>query len=269
MNIPPIGFLGAGQMATALAKGFVDAGLVDPKRVLAADVYDMARRNFAQQTKAMVTEDNMAVVEKSAVIFLAVKPQVLAGVLDEIAPKITGNHLIVSIAAGVPLAKISARLGGKGRLIRIMPNTPCLVAQGAMAYCMGEKTTANDGLIIQTLLQTIGTVHQVPEHLLDAVTGLSGSGPAFIYMIIEALSDGGVREGLPRPIATSLAAQCVLGSAAMVLKTGEHPGVLKDRVCSPAGTTIEGVAALERCGVRNAFIQAVHAAAERSKELGK
>lgn len=268
MNIPPIGFLGAGQMATALAKGFIDSGLVDPKRIIASDTYDLARRNFSQQTKAATSENNEEVVQKSTVIFLAVKPQALDAVLKDVAKSITGNHLIVSICAGVPLSTISSKLEGKGRLIRVMPNTPCLIGQGAMAYSMGAKTTANDGLLIQTLLQTIGLVYQLPETSLDAVTGLSGSGPAFIYMMIEALADGGVREGLPRPIATALAAQCVAGSAAMVLKTGEHPGLLKDRVCSPAGTTIEGVAVLEREGMRNAFIQAVHAATVRSRELG-
>ena len=268
MNVPPIGFIGAGQMATALAKGFIGSGLVDPKKVVASDSYDMARRSFTQQTKAEAKERNADVVNQSTIIILAVKPQVLPGVLTEIEPLITGNHLIVSICAGVPLSAISAGLNGKGRLIRVMPNTPCLVGQGAMAYSMGQNTTTNDGLLIQTLLQTIGLVYQVPEKSLDAVTGLSGSGPAFVYMVIEAMADGGVREGLPRPIATALAAQCVLGSASMVLKTGEHPGLLKDKVCSPAGTTIEGVAALERNGVRNAFIQAVHAATVRSQELG-
>lgn len=269
MSIPPIGFLGSGQMATALAKGFVGSGLIEAKRVLAADVYDQARRNFTQQTGVAAVEDNLTVVEKSTILVLAVKPQVLMGVLDQIAPKVTNNHLIVSIVAGVPLDKISARLGGKGRLVRVMPNTPCLVGQGAMAYAMGERTTTNDAALVQQALQTVGIANQVPEHLLDAVTGLSGSGPAFIYMIIEALADGGVREGLPRPIAQSLAAQCVKGSAEMVLRTGEHPGLLKDRVCSPAGTTIAGVAALENAGLRNALIQAVHAATERSRELGK
>jgi pyrroline-5-carboxylate reductase len=202
------------------------------------------------------------------VIILAVKPQQMAAVLSELRPAIKPHHLLISIAAGVRIATLSKGLGENVRIVRVMPNTPCLVGQSASGYCLGPAATAADGVLVGQLLGAVGRAFAVDEKLLDAVTGLSGSGPAFVYTVIEALSDGGVRMGLPRDVALSLAAQTVLGSAEMVLQTGEHPAVLKDRVTSPGGTTIAGLQALETGGLRAALMAAVEAATRRSIELG-
>jgi pyrroline-5-carboxylate reductase len=198
----------------------------------------------------------------------------MPAVLAELRSVVTSKHLIVSIAAGLRLSKIAEGLADAGRkealrLVRVMPNTPCLVGQSASGFCAGPHATAQDLQLVEQLLGAVGKAFQVEEKMLDAVTGLSGSGPAFVYVMIEALSDGGVRMGLPRNVASALAAQTVLGAAAMVLSTGEHPAVLKDRVASPGGTTIAGLQALESGGVRGALIAAVEAATKRSQELGQ
>ncbi len=263
-----LGFLGAGKMAAALARGWIDAGLADPGRVLASDPVPGAREAFAAVTGARVTADNREVVASSDVLWLAVKPQSMAALLAEIRPAVTVGQLIISIAAGVSLKALADGLGPDRRLIRVMPNTPCLVGASAAGYAAGERATSDDITLVERLLNAVGRAFRLPEHLLDAVTGLSGSGPAFVYVIIEALSDGGVRVGLPRDVATVLAAQTVLGSAKMVLDTGSHPGVLKDQVTSPGGTTIAGLHALERGGLRAALIDAVEAATRRATELG-
>ncbi len=260
--------IGAGQMATALGQGFIKAGLVGAEHLLAADPDEAARERFAGATGGRTTEDNAQVAQQSDVIFLAVKPQQIAGVVGRLRGKITAQQLVVSIAAGVRLAALAEGLGGNVRLVRVMPNTPCLVGQGACGFCLGEKATAEDGRLVEQLLGAVGVAYQLEEKLLDAVTGLSGSGPAFVYVIIEALSDGGVRMGLPRKVATALAAQTVRGAAEMVAATGEHTGVLKDRVASPGGTTIAGLQALESGGLRAALMAAVEAATRRSIELG-
>ncbi|MBN2291567.1 MAG: pyrroline-5-carboxylate reductase [Pirellulales bacterium] len=263
-----IGFIGAGQMATALAKGFVAAGLVGSENLLAADTSSDALANFSTATGAKPCGGNRQLAEMADVVFLAVKPQNLSEVLPEIAG-VLSDTLVISIAAGVKLGTLAAGLGEDVRLVRVMPNTPCLVGQGASGYCLGEKATPDDGLLAKQLLEASGVAYEVPEKLLDAVTGLSGSGPAFVYIMIEALSDGGVRMGLPRQIASSLAAQTVRGAAEVFIQTGQHPGQLKDNVTSPGGTTIAGIHALESGGIRAALITAVQAATERSIELGK
>ncbi|MHC4179076.1 MAG: pyrroline-5-carboxylate reductase [Planctomycetota bacterium] len=263
-----IGLIGAGQMATALGQGFVKAGFVAAENLLAADPDPDAMKRFAQATGGRTTKGNPKVAQGSDVVFLAVKPQKMAEVLADLRGKITARQLVVSIAAGVRLAELAEGLGGNVRLVRVMPNTPCLVGQGACGYCLGEKATAEDARLVEELLGAVGTAYQLDEKLLDAVTGLSGSGPAFVYVIIEALSDGGVRMGLPRNVATALAAQTVRGAAEMVAATGEHTGVLKDRVASPGGTTIAGLQALESGGLRAALMAAVEAATRRSIELG-
>jgi pyrroline-5-carboxylate reductase len=263
-----IGFIGAGQMATALARGFLKAGLATPDRVSAADVDEVARQKFAEATGAQAVVDAAAVVRQSDVIFLAVKPQHIAAVAEKLHGKI-GGKLLVSIAAGVCLASLAERFGPDVRIIRVMPNTPCLIGQGVCAFSLGKHATPEDGALVGRLLGSLGSAWPVEEKLLDAVTGLSGSGPAFVYIMIEALSDAGVRVGLPRAMATAMAAQTVRGSADMVLTTGEHPAVLKDRVTSPGGTTIAGVQAMEQGGVRAALMAAVEAATKRSEELGR
>ena len=263
-----IGFIGAGQMATALGQGWVNAKLVASTGLRAADPTGEARKQFGKATGAKTTADNRQVVDESDVIFLAVKPQKMAEILAEIRSRITPDKLVVSIAAGVRLSTLGEGLGDNVRLVRVMPNAPCLVGRGACGFCLGKAATTDDGQLVHQLLAAVGIAVEVEEKLLDAVTGLSGSGPAFVYVAIEALSDGGVRAGLPRSAANALAVQTVLGAAEMVLATGEHPGVLKDRVTSPGGTTIAGLAALESGGLRAALLDAVDAAARRSEELG-
>jgi pyrroline-5-carboxylate reductase len=264
-----IGFLGAGKMATALARGWLAAQLVTPEYVLAADPLPQARDAYQQATGLHCVADNRQVVAGSDVLILAVKPQNLAPVLSEIRATIAPRHLIVSIVAGATLRQLADGLGQDRRLIRVMPNTPCLLGASASGYAPGQTATAEDVDLVGRLLGAVGRAFRLPEKLLDAVTGLSGSGPAFVYVMIEALSDGGVKMGLPRDVATALAAQTVLGSARMVLETGLHTGELKDMVASPGGTTIAGLHALERAGVRAALMDAVEAATRRATELGK
>jgi pyrroline-5-carboxylate reductase len=263
-----VGFLGAGRMATALAGSWVKGGLIRADRCRASDPIPQAREAFAAQTGCLTTADNRAVAAGSDLLILAVKPQVMASLMHEIRGELR-SPLVVSIAAGITLRQLGEGLGSSCRLIRVMPNTPCLVGASASGYSLGEKATQEDVAVVDRLLNAVGRAFRLPEHLLDAVTGLSGSGPAFVYLIIEALSDGGVRVGLPRDVSTVLAAQTVLGAARMVLETGDHPGALKDMVASPGGTTIAGLHALERAGVRGAFMDAVEAATRRSIELGQ
>ncbi|MEY4613549.1 MAG: Pyrroline-5-carboxylate reductase [Planctomycetota bacterium] len=263
-----IGFLGAGKMATALAVGWKDAGLANPLDCLATDVSTVAQEAFTKASGIKTASASNAVLSKCKTIILAVKPQAMPGLLAEIKPLVTADHLIISIAAGITLETLEKGLG-TNRLVRVMPNTPALVMESATAFACGSGTKPEDKELTSKLFEAIGKAFHVPEGHLDAVTGLSGSGPAFIYLVIEALSDGGVKAGLPREMSTSLAAQMVLGSAKMVLETGLHPGQLKDMVASPGGTTIAGIHALEQKGVRGAFIDAVVAATQRSRELGK
>jgi pyrroline-5-carboxylate reductase len=264
-----IGFLGAGKMALALAKGFVTAKIVLPKQIIASDVMEPARTAFGKEVGGSVTDSNIEVLRFASVLILAVKPDQFGGLLAEIKPAFTEKDLLISIAAGVTLAKLEGALPLRARVIRVMPNTPALVGAGAAGYALGSHASGEDGELAQKLLGAVGIAFAVKESLLDAVTGLSGSGPAYVFQIIEALSDGGVAAGLPRPIATQLAAQTLLGGAKMVLETGLHPGALKDMVTSPGGTTIEGLHEMEKGKVRAALMNAVRAATEKSKKLGQ
>ncbi len=254
-------------MATALIKGMLRSGLAPIEALCASDPLREAREVLASETGVAVFDANRPVAERSDVLVLAVKPQHMQQALDELRAALTSNHLIVSVAAGVTIVSIRERLGGDARVVRVMPNTPALIGEGASAYALGPRVGPEDDGVVRAFLSSVGVAVSVPEPLLDAVTGLSGSGPAFVYVIIEALSDGGVRAGLPRDVATLLAAQTVAGAARMVRETGLHPGVLKDQVASPGGTTIAGLHALERGGVRGALIDAVLAATKRSIEL--
>ena len=264
-----IGFLGAGKMAGALAKGFLNGGLLTPDQLIASDVYEGARTHFTQDAGARATAANLEVVAASDVLFLAVKPDQVAGVLAEIRPGFQPRHLLISIAAGITLARLEAALPEGARVIRVMPNTPALVGASATGFAPGKAATPADAALAQRLFGAVGLAFQLKEALLDAVTGLSGSGPAYAFLMIEALSDGGVAAGLPRDAATRLAAQTLLGAARMVLETGQHPGALKDMVTSPGGTTIEGLHELEKGGVRAALINAVRAASDKSRKLGQ
>lgn len=264
-----VGFLGAGRMASALARGFIRAGLVSAKQVLASDPNPAARAAFEKDCGAATTAANSEVATFARVLVLAVKPDQADAVLGGIRGQFGKEHLLISIAAGVPLARLEAGLGRNPRVIRVMPNTPALVGASASGYALGKFARPEDADLAQKLLSSVGVAFALKESLLDAVTGLSGSGPAYGYLVIEGLSDGGVAAGLPREVATRLAAQTMLGAARMVLETGLHPGALKDMVTSPGGTTIEGVHELERGGVRAALINAVRAATDKSRRLGQ
>jgi pyrroline-5-carboxylate reductase len=235
----------------------------------ASDPVSAAREHFTKATGAPAGLDNLHVVNHCSILVLAVKPQNMADLLREIKPALHARHLVISIAAGITLKQMADELGASVRLIRVMPNTPCLVGASASAFAASASATNADVQLTERLLGKVGRAVQVPEKLLDAVTGLSGSGPAFVAVVIEALADGGVRMGLPRDLALMLATQTVLGSAKLLLETGLHPAQLKDMVASPAGTTIAGLHELERGGVRAALMDAVEAATKRSIELGK
>lgn len=264
-----IGFIGAGQMASAMASGFAAADeSIAPTAICFFDPAEASQQRFCERVRgARVLETPESVIAESDILFLAVKPQIMPLVLSQIADAIDDSVLVVSIAAGVSLSTISEALGTT-RIIRVMPNTPCLVGMSAAVYSPAEGVTKEDGDVLGKLLSSTGIAYQLAESYLDAVTGLSGSGPAYIYNIIEALSDGGVAMGLPRDVATCLAAQTVKGAAEMVLETGLHPGILKDQVTSPGGTTIAGLRAMKERGVSDAMMAAVEAATKRSRELG-
>jgi pyrroline-5-carboxylate reductase len=264
-----IGFLGGGKMAAALAKGVAAAGLVKAANILASDPVPAALTAFAAQMGGKTTGSNVEVVKFARVLVLAVKPGNVAELLEEIRPFFTPGHLLISIAAGMTIARLEGGLGQGARVIRVMPNTPALVGASATAYALGKAATAADAALAHKIFSAVGLAFPLKEAMLDAVTGLSGSGPAYAYLMIEALSDGGVAAGLPREVATKLAAQTLLGSAKMVLETGLHPAVLKDMVTSPGGTTVEGLHELEKGSVRGILISAVRAATEKSRKLGQ
>lgn len=268
-NETQFGFIGTGRMATALARGLISAGFTSAENVVGSDISQEARERFQTQSGAQALASNAEVFGRADVVVLAVKPQQIDAVLGDMKHCCQPKHLVVSIAAGVPLRRLADALGDECRIVRVMPNTPCLLGCGASAFSIGGDANEDDARLVEGMLATVGIAVQLPEAMLDAVTGLSGSGPAFVYQVVEALSDGGVRMGLPRDVATRLAAQTVLGAARMVLETGEHPGALKDAVASPGGTTIAGLHALERGRLRSCLIDAVQAATLRSQELGQ
>lgn len=264
-----IGFIGCGVMGKAIMSGIIGSGIAAAGDITAADV-SLPALNAAKESLGInVTTDNREVVRNSDVIFLVVKPYILPDAISGIRDCITEDKVFISIAAGQTLDILAQAFGKKVKTIRVMPNTPAQVTAGMTGVCRNELVTDEDLDYAMKLMNGFGKAEAVPENLLDAVTGISGSGPAYVFMFIEALADGGVLEGLPRAQAYTFAAQTVFGSAKMVLDTGMHPGVLKDAVCSPAGTTIAAVSSLEKNNFRNSVIQAVHACAERSREMGK
>ncbi len=263
-----VGFIGAGAMGGALLKGMLEAGAAEAGNVYVSDPSTERRHEAAALIGDNAISDNRALTHKCRVVVLVVKPHLVPVVAADIADALTPDHLVVVIAAGVTMASLREALG-TDRLVRVMPNTPALVGAGASAYCTGSGATEEDAALVEEMLGAVGVCVQVEERQMDAVTGLSGSGPAYVYLAIEALSDGGVKMGLPRAVSTRLAAQTVLGAAKMVLETGLHPGQLKDQVTTPGGTTIEGLHALENAGLRRAFIDAVEAATEKSRRLSK
>ena len=264
-----IGFIGGGKMGEALINGILRAGLSPSDKIMVSDVDKKRLQILEKEAGIKTTQDNKKITSNSDILILAVKPNMMGSVLDELNSEITSKHLIISIAAGIPLSFIESSLNKGCRAIRVMPNTPCLVGETAAGYALGKKATRNDGKLVGQILDAVGKSFLLEEKYLDAVTGLSGSGPAFIYVVIEALADGGVKMGLPRDVAITLAAQTAFGAAKMVLESGTHIGQLRDSVTSPGGTTIEGLHALEKGGIRNALIDAVETATKKSKSLGK
>ena len=265
-----IGFIGAGQMATALSRGFVASPEADVGPTISFfDPSPEACANFSESiSAATLLADAAQVVATADIVFLAVKPQILPAVLDSIAAAVTTDVLLVSIAAGVTLDVICGRTGSD-RVIRVMPNTPCLVGKAATAFSPAQGATATDCAAVQNLLDSVGITYQLPEQCLDAVTGLSGSGPAYIYTIVQALCGGGVAMGLPEDVALQLAAQTAIGAAEMILQTGLPPQQLIDQVTSPGGTTLAGLKVMHDEEISATIIKAVQAATNRSIELGK
>jgi len=262
-----LGFVGSGKMASALVQGVVQSGVLAPGDVIVSDVVAAAAQRLATTAGVAFTETNEELVAMADALVLCVKPNDALDALRAFSPR-AGEKLVISIVAGLTLAHLQEAAGPGVRIVRVMPNTPALVGKGAAAYALGATATGADAALTEKIFGAVGEVVCVKEALLDVVTGLSGSGPAYIYVVIEALADGGVLMGLPRELAQKLAAQTVAGAAEMVLRTGRHPAVLKDEVTSPGGTTIAGLEALEEAGLRSAFLSAVRAATERARELG-
>ena len=263
-----VGFIGTGNMAEALIRGLVRAGVAEPAQLVGSNPRRERCGEMAERYGIRTTSDNVEVARQADILVLSVKPQLMERVLAEIGPHIHSKALVVSIAAGIPIAVIEARLP-QARVIRTMPNTPALVGAGATAIAAGGHATEADLAAARRIFDSVGMTVVLEESQLDAVTGLSGSGPAYIFLIIEALSDAGVKVGLSRHNAQALAAQTVLGSAKLLIETGEHPGRLKDMVTSPGGTAIAGLHTLEAGGLRTTLMNAVEAATRRSRELGE
>ncbi len=264
-----IAFIGAGNMATALIRGLLKAGAARPEDVIAADPHPEQLARLSSEFGIATAADNRAAAALADLVVLSVKPQVMQAALDAIAPAIDGSKLVISIAAGVPIAHIAEQLGQGTRIVRAMPNSPALVGAGATALAAGSHASDADLAMARALFDSVGITATVGEQMLDAVTGLSGSGPAYIFLIIEALADAGVKMGLPRQSALRLTVQTLLGSARMLQETGLHPAQLKDQVTSPGGTTSVGLHTLEAGGLRTTLINAVENATERSRQLGQ
>jgi pyrroline-5-carboxylate reductase len=263
-----IGFIGTGKMGEALIKGLLYSRLISPDKIFASDADTAKLQSLEKNFQINTCKDNCDAVLNSDIIIIAVKPQTVPAVLKEIGSSIK-DKLLISIAAGVPIETYEHALPAGTKIVRVMPNIAAIVREAASAICSGSTVTVEEEAIAKEIFNSIGRTVILPEYLMDAVTGLSGSGPAYIFMIIEALADGGVFEGLDRNTAKILAAQTVLGAARMVLDDRIHTAELKDMVTSPAGTTIRGIRVLENRGVRIAMMDAVIEACERSKELGK
>lgn len=264
-----LAILGAGMMGGALARGLVSAGAMPPAGLRLFDTHSAKASALAAALGpgATAVDSALSAIRGADLILIAVKPPMVAEVLSVLSPALLPHQLVVSIAAGIRLAKMESLVPDGIPIIRTMPNTPCLVGCGATALCRGASANEEHLALAQSLFASVGLSVEVPERLLDAVTGLSGSGPAYVYLMIEALADGGVSEGLTRDTARLLAAQTVMGAAQMVLSSDEHPAQLKDNVTTPGGTTIAALHVLERAGIRTALIDAVQAAADRSREL--
>lgn len=264
-----IGFIGAGNMGQAILGGIVKAGLVASENIIMSDLYEPSLEKAKGNYNIEITTDNKLVAKKSDILILAVKPNLYPIVINEIKDLVKDDVIIVTIAAGKSIESTEKSFGRELKVIRTMPNTPALVGEGMTAVCSNKLITDNDINEVSKLLNSFSKVEVVSESLIDAVTSVSGSSPAYVYMFIEAMADAAVLQGMPRDKAYKFAAQTVLGSAKMVLETGMHPGALKDMVCSPGGTTIEAVAELEAKGFRSAVISAMNKCYKKSQEMSK
>ena len=265
--MPKISFVGGGRMAEALISGVLSSGGYKAEQIYVADPDTARLDHLKQQYGIQIGATNHEAVVSGDVIVLAVKPQVTAVVLKEIGDGLA-KRLVISVVAGMPLMRIIEACGPQARVIRAMPNTPAMVGEGMTALAIGPGVGESEVACARQLFESVGQVVSVDERFMDAVTGLSGSGPAYVFLMIEAMADGGVKMGLSRETASLLAAQTVLGAARMVLETRQHPAQLKDQVVSPGGTTIAGLHRLEQGGLRGLLIDAVEAATKRSQELG-
>lgn len=264
-----IGFIGGGNMGSAIIGGLLSSGLSDKDHIIAADKNPESIARLKNTYGIQASTENIEISSNADILFLSVKPNMFATVIPEIKDSIKANAIIVSIAAGQPIARIESLFEKPIKLVRVMPNTPALVGASMSALCKNENITEEEIAEIQEIFNSFGESEIVSENLIDAVVGVSGSSPAYVYMFIEAMADAAVADGMPRAQAYKFAAQAVLGSAKMVLETGKHPGELKDAVCSPGGTTIEAVAVLEKNGFRNAVIEAQRACVKKSIEMSK
>jgi pyrroline-5-carboxylate reductase len=256
-------------MAEAMIRGLIQGQIAPPERICASDV-SAPRRELMEKTYGIrTTGDNLALVQDAEVVILAVKPQVAAAVLEAMRPAAGPHQLVISIVAGLTTAAMAQRLAPGSRIVRTVPNTPVFVGAGMVAIAAGPGATAEDISLTEALFGPVARTAVLEERLMDAVLGVSGSGPGYVYLVIEALADGGVKMGLPKPLALTLAAQTVLGTARMCLESGQHPAVLRDMVTSPGGTTIAALHVLEQGGLRAALMSAVEAAARRAEELGR
>ncbi len=268
-TIQSIGLVGGGQMGEALVRGIVESGLVPAERIMVAEPFAERRQYLKSAYHIRVTESSSKLAGSCNVVILAVKPQIMKSLLARYRNDLGTSHLVISIAAGITLAQLEKGLGARMRIIRVMPNTPALVLAGASALSGNSNVSKEDMAVGQQIFSAVGTSVEVPEDLLDAVTGLSGSGPGYVFTFIEAMIDGGVLAGIPRPVAEQLVLQTVYGSAKLALESGEPAAVLKGRVTSPGGTTITGLQVMEEAGLRGTVMTAIEAATARSRELGE
>lgn len=267
-KIRSIGFVGAGSMAEALINSIIKGGIIKPANIWASDINSNRGQYLKEKYGINFLEDNKELVQKAQVIIYAVKPYMLDVVLDEVKPYVSAGNIHISIAAGISIKTIEEKLPSDSVVIRVMPNTPCLVSAGASAYVLGGNTTPEHEQIVKQILDSAGVSVKIEEKQINAVTGVSGSGPAYVFLIIEALTDAGIKAGLPRNVASVLATQTVYGSALMVKETGEHPAKLKDMVTTPGGTTIAALHVLENGRIRGTMMDAVTAAVSRADEMG-
>lgn len=262
-----LGFIGCGNMASAIMSGIISNGLIDANDIIGADVFAPSREKARETLGIQVAESNVEVVQKADCFVLSIKPQFYADVISEIKDYVKENQIIITLAPGKTLKWLEEQFGKPVKIVRTMPNTPAMVQEGMTAACPNQYVTAEELEYVCSVLKGFGEVEVVPEKLIDAVVAVSGSSPAYVFMMIEAMADAAVAEGMPRNQALKFAAKAVMGSAKMVLETGKHPGELKDMVCSPAGTTIEAVKVLEETGFRGSIMQAMEVCAEKSRNM--